>query len=149
MNSRRFTASASRASDRKDSTPQVRQETAALRDFDPAYDRFGSKMRKSHSGHFSTAVPLKSDIARRGWHGREVQEPDSCTATNKMKGSSDFKRPIHVHICAARRLNASCACAARTPENIMEGVYAPCRQPKIWRVWFSHAHIGQRRSNLC
>ena len=42
MNSRRFTASASRASDRKDNTPQLRQETAALRDFVPAYDRCGS-----------------------------------------------------------------------------------------------------------
>src|SRR5260370_15277886 len=35
-------ADASRASDRKDSTPQLRQETAALRDFGPAYGRFGS-----------------------------------------------------------------------------------------------------------
>src|SRR5262245_10084899 len=43
MNSRRFTASASRASARNDSTPQLRHETAALRDFDPAYDRCGSK----------------------------------------------------------------------------------------------------------
>jgi hypothetical protein len=33
---------ASRASDRKDSTPQLRQETAALRDFNPGYDRLGS-----------------------------------------------------------------------------------------------------------
>jgi len=31
-----------RASDRKDSTPQLRQETAALRDFDPAYVAAGS-----------------------------------------------------------------------------------------------------------
>jgi hypothetical protein len=29
-------------------------------------------MRKSHSEHFSTAVPQKADIARRGWHGRKV-----------------------------------------------------------------------------
>jgi hypothetical protein len=29
-------------SDRKDSTPQLRQETAALRDFGLAYDGFGS-----------------------------------------------------------------------------------------------------------
>jgi hypothetical protein len=35
MNSRRFTAKYSRASDSKDSTPQLRQETAALRDFNP------------------------------------------------------------------------------------------------------------------
>jgi hypothetical protein len=42
MNSRRFTPGLSRVSDQKDSTPTVRQETAALRDFDPAYDRCGS-----------------------------------------------------------------------------------------------------------
>jgi hypothetical protein len=36
-NSRRFTADASRASNRKDSTPQTRQKTAALRDFGPTY----------------------------------------------------------------------------------------------------------------
>jgi hypothetical protein len=34
MKSRRFTASASRASKRKDSTPSVWQQTAAVRDFD-------------------------------------------------------------------------------------------------------------------
>src|SRR5436853_3434042 len=43
MNSRRFTAKYLRASERKDSTPRYGQETAALRDFDPAYDRCGSK----------------------------------------------------------------------------------------------------------
>ena len=43
MNSRRFTAQCARASQRKDSTPQLRQEPAALRDFSSAYVRFGSK----------------------------------------------------------------------------------------------------------
>jgi hypothetical protein len=43
MNSRRFTADASRAIDRKDSTPQLRQQAAALRDFDPAYVGLGSQ----------------------------------------------------------------------------------------------------------
>jgi hypothetical protein len=56
-----------------------------------------------------------------------------------VKGSSNFKRPIHVHICTVPRLNASCACGERTSENLMEGVYAACRQPKIWRVCFSYA----------
>src|SRR5437016_6124194 len=42
MNARRFTAKYLRASERKDSTPRYGQETAALRDFDPAYDRCGS-----------------------------------------------------------------------------------------------------------
>ena len=43
MNSRRFTTRCLRASNRKDSTPHLRQEPAALRDFDRAYDRGGSK----------------------------------------------------------------------------------------------------------
>src|SRR5260370_14889351 len=33
-------------------------------------------MRKSHSEHFSTAVPQKADIARRGWHGRKLPQAD-------------------------------------------------------------------------
>jgi hypothetical protein len=38
-----------RASDRKDSTPQLRQETAALRDFDPAYVAAGSIASESQA----------------------------------------------------------------------------------------------------
>jgi hypothetical protein len=41
MTERRFTAGPFRAFDRKVSTPQLRQEPAALRDFNPAYDRCG------------------------------------------------------------------------------------------------------------
>jgi hypothetical protein len=37
----------------------------------------------------------------------------------------------------------ACAYQTRTPENIVEGVYAAFRQPKIWRVRFSHAPIGK------
>jgi hypothetical protein len=44
MNSRRFTASASRASDRNDSTPQ---------DFDPAYDRWVNRDRHRLSRSFA------------------------------------------------------------------------------------------------
>ena len=39
----------SRASDRKDSTPRYAKETAALRDFDPAYDRSGSWLRENRA----------------------------------------------------------------------------------------------------
>jgi hypothetical protein len=39
MKARLFTAEASHASDRKNSTPKLRQETAALLDFDPSYAR--------------------------------------------------------------------------------------------------------------
>jgi hypothetical protein len=47
MNARRFTVRClSRAFDRKDSTPQLWQETAALRDFDPACVGFGSMLSK-------------------------------------------------------------------------------------------------------
>jgi hypothetical protein len=45
MNSRRFTANASRASDVKDSTVGA----AALRDFDPAYVGFGSFTSDRHA----------------------------------------------------------------------------------------------------
>src|SRR5262245_3161036 len=42
MSERRFTAGPFRAFAPKVSTPQLRQEPAALRDFDPAFVRFGS-----------------------------------------------------------------------------------------------------------
>ena len=42
MNSRRFTARCLPCFRQKDSTPQLRQETAALRDFDLAYVADGS-----------------------------------------------------------------------------------------------------------
>jgi hypothetical protein len=41
MSDRLFTAGPFRASDRKDSTPQLRQEAVALRDFNFRYDRSG------------------------------------------------------------------------------------------------------------
>jgi hypothetical protein len=40
--------------------------------------RLRVKMRKSHSEHFSTAVPQKADIAQRGWHGRKVPQAAVC-----------------------------------------------------------------------
>src|SRR5258708_14788720 len=56
---------------------------------DALHDRFGVKMRKSHSEHFSTAVPQKADIARRGWHGRKVPISDMsnrrCNASRPAK----------------------------------------------------------------
>jgi hypothetical protein len=38
-------------------------------------------MRKSHSEHFSTAVPQRADIARRGQHGRKVPIPAVSTCS--------------------------------------------------------------------
>jgi hypothetical protein len=72
MNSRRFTADGSHASYGKDSTPQVRQETAALRDFNPGYDRLGynagsverlvalTDEHADFSREFSSSFPLRS-----------------------------------------------------------------------------------------
>jgi hypothetical protein len=51
-------------------------------------------MRKSHSEHFSTAVPQKADIARRGSHGRKVPLTTECGAANLPQG---------VQILCARR----------------------------------------------
>jgi hypothetical protein len=71
MNARRFTADASRAFDRKDSTRQPRQETAALRDINPGYDRLGynagsverlvalTDEQADFSREFSSSFPLR------------------------------------------------------------------------------------------
>ena len=42
-------------------------------------------MRKSHSEHFSTAVPQKADIARRGWHGRKVPKAAVSRRSNRLQ----------------------------------------------------------------
>jgi hypothetical protein len=67
MNVRRFTADSSRASNRKDSTPQLRQEPAALRDFSATNDRFGSDSvirRCLLNVRFGSLFGLKSGISR-------------------------------------------------------------------------------------
>jgi len=52
----------SRASDIKDSIPQLSHEAAEVGDFDPVYDRFEVKNQTpSHQGAVS-ALPLKADM---------------------------------------------------------------------------------------
>jgi hypothetical protein len=60
--SRRSAVGASGTSDRKDSTPRW-QETAALQDFNPAYDRFGSKAAEMIGAmqRPMSALPPKAD----------------------------------------------------------------------------------------
>ena len=65
MNSRRFTARSSRASDRKDSTPQLRQETVALRDFNPRYDHLGSNSTELTGGDTSIHVRSTPNTGRK------------------------------------------------------------------------------------
>ena len=68
----------SRASDRKNSTPQLRQETAALRNFDPAYDRNGSFTAcpvRPKSGHSAKARVMSK---------RERVNPISGSAAQSM-----------------------------------------------------------------
>src|SRR5262245_58453170 len=57
MKSRRFTADASGVSDRKDSTPRLRQETAALRDFNSAD---AARLRR-----MSAMPPIATELTRR------------------------------------------------------------------------------------
>jgi hypothetical protein len=42
------------------------------------------KMRRTRIEHMSAGLPLKADIAQRGWHGRKVPCVDSCTAANDL-----------------------------------------------------------------
>src|SRR5262249_37026303 len=64
MNSRRFTASDSRAFALEDSTPQLRQETAAVRDFNLAY--VGSEAKNGLCGDVrcTPAFPQGTAIRR-------------------------------------------------------------------------------------
>src|SRR5438034_1263132 len=72
MNSRRFTAYASGAFDRKDSTPRLQQEAAALRHFNPAYVAVGS----------NSAIPIMSDarplFPRKRKSNRNLAMSHSC-----------------------------------------------------------------------
>jgi hypothetical protein len=58
-----FQTEASRASDRKNSIPLRRQETAALRNFDPIYVGFGSSSTELAEATrvFMSAVPPNTD----------------------------------------------------------------------------------------
>src|SRR5262249_28486956 len=64
MNSRRFPASTSRASNRKDSTPQLRQETAALQDLNPRYVASGGHSGGARCGRRSS--PIAATLVRGG-----------------------------------------------------------------------------------
>ena len=46
----------------------LRQEAAALRDFDPAYVRRGFKLCRLEISAARLLYPLKPDIGWRGWH---------------------------------------------------------------------------------
>src|SRR5262249_42243669 len=83
MNSRRFTAGPFRAFDRKVSTPQLRQETAALRDFDRAYVRFGSKADKASCLDFVRFAPES---------GHSIDALGRLTPANRH-GSARLKDP--------------------------------------------------------
>jgi hypothetical protein len=55
-------------------------------------------MRKSHSEHFSTAVPQKADIARRGWHGRKVPK----AVVSRCSNMRARKAELFDHLVGAR-----------------------------------------------
>src|SRR5262245_27838997 len=84
MKSRRFRASYSRASDRKNSIPLRRQETAALRNFDPVYVSVGSIA--SHpdvrDAPGMSAIPPIATHRCVATKRRNVLTSDICTAAN-------------------------------------------------------------------
>jgi hypothetical protein len=55
------------------------RELAALR---AAYVGSESKMRRTRIEHMSAGLPLKADIARRGWDGRKVPFAHICRHSN-------------------------------------------------------------------
>src|SRR5262249_24819881 len=84
--------SVSRASNRKDSTPQLRQETAALRDFGPAYVACGSVA--SHpdlrdAPGMSAMPPIATQSVRRN-------EASRCAKTGReqMQQKKLFDHPV-------------------------------------------------------
>jgi hypothetical protein len=60
-------------------TQEGPREAAALWDFDPAYVSSGVKLRKSHSEHFSTAVPQKADVVLTAANGSFVPQHKIAT----------------------------------------------------------------------
>src|SRR5262245_23575033 len=72
MNSRRFTASASRASDRKDSTPRWCRTSAALRDYESAY---------VGSGSFTSLWLLRSTVRMSASHPKATESLRSSEMT--------------------------------------------------------------------
>src|SRR5262245_31347001 len=68
---------------------KVRHETAALRDFGPASDRFGGQIRSSDDVHRTTALTFVR------WGNRpEVPGTDSCTAANDVLTNLLYQPPI-------------------------------------------------------
>src|SRR5215831_14494455 len=90
MNSRRFTAGPFRAFDRKVSTLQLRQETAALRDFNPAYAGLGSEAARLRVSKCFPGCPRKRTSPPH--HGM------SCECQYATSGSSDGGLSVVVHL---------------------------------------------------
>src|SRR6266404_6277068 len=87
-------------------TPQLRQETAALRDFDPAYDRFGSNASHRHARDvraMPASHPITIDLVRHneparcannGLMQRSNVAAYSSTASARSKNDSGILRPM-------------------------------------------------------
>ena len=52
------------------------------------------KMRKPRNEHMSAGLPPIADIARRGWHGRKVPTPDSCSAAKRCARCTVTRSPL-------------------------------------------------------
>jgi hypothetical protein len=54
-------------------------------------------MRRTRIEHMSAALPLKPDIARRGWHGRKVPIGDIRAAVGWVPASEfvELEPPVH------------------------------------------------------
>src|SRR5262249_56341355 len=84
---RLFTAGPFRASERKNSTPQLRQEAVALRDFNFRYDRSGVNL-----SHPAMSVQYPDYPATSSWHVANVPGAEHVTGRLQIDFCSHLVR---------------------------------------------------------
>src|SRR6266478_9039988 len=121
--SRRSAVGASGTSDRKDSTPRW-QETAALQDFNPAHDRYGSKaaeMIGRCSGR-CLLCPRKRTNSRSSRHVRLVPKTAKWTEANNIVGCRAGLKTVHQ--LELGRCQSKLRGAARAFEDAIDDAFA-------------------------
>ena len=91
MSDRLFTAGPFRASDRKNSTRQLRQEAVALRDFNFRYDRSGVNLSHPAMSDQYPDYPA-SGLSASSWHVANVPGAEHVTGRLKIDRGSNLVR---------------------------------------------------------
>jgi hypothetical protein len=90
MNSRRFTAQYSRASDRKDSTPLNYGGRLCAAGFRSSLCRLRVKMRSTREEHMFSGLPPTSDVRPRGWHDRRAKTGREQMQQHAVRGRQSY-----------------------------------------------------------